>query len=108
MQEYSNQQCPPPPAPNGCNNNGGSVFDNDRFGKSRGVCALLAIFLGGLGIQYFYLGRTTAGILAIVLTLVTCGFFNLIWLIQGILMLTMTAETFEMKYETSTSTLPIF
>ena len=108
MQEYSNPQCPPP-APNGGNcNNGGNLFDTDRFGKSRGVCALLAIFLGCLGIQYFYLGRTTAGILAIVLTLVTCGIFNIIWLVQGILMLTMTAETFEAKYETSTSTLPIF
>ena len=36
-------------------------LNNDAFasspnGKMRGVAALLAIFLGSIGIQYFYLG----------------------------------------------------
>lgn len=52
-------QCPNPPQAN-------DVFATDRYGKSRGVCALLAIFLGGFGIQYFYLGKTTAGIIALI------------------------------------------
>lgn len=59
-------QCPNPPQAN-------DVFASDRYGKSRGVCALLAIFLGGFGVQYFYLGKTTAGIIALIGTWVLCG-----------------------------------
>ncbi|MBD5175092.1 MAG: TM2 domain-containing protein [Bacteroidales bacterium] len=77
-------------------------------GKSRGVAALLAIFLGYLGVQYFYLGKTQAGIITIVLSLVTCGVWELITLIQGILMLCMTNEEFRRKYVTTTSTFPLF
>lgn len=77
-------------------------------GKSRGVAALLAIFLGGLGIQYFYLGKATAGILSIVLSLVTCGCWSIIAFIQGILMLCMSNEQFRMKYVTNPSTFPVF
>lgn len=89
-----------------CNSN--DLFATDSNGKSQGVCALLAILLGSLGIQYFYLGKTTAGILAIVLSFVTCGIFSVIWLVQGILMLTMDHATWERKYVHSTSTLPLF
>ena len=32
-----------------------NVFTAGPSGKSRGVAALLAIFIGSLGIQYFYL-----------------------------------------------------
>lgn len=97
-------------------NNGGQMPNpgNDPFtpgpsGRSRGVAALLAIFLGGLGIQYFYCGRTTAGILAIVLTLVTCGIFEVVWLIQGIMMLAaMSQQEFERKFVYTNSTFPLF
>ncbi len=86
---------------------------NDAFapspeGKSRGVAALLAILLGSLGIHYFYLGKTTAGILAIVLNLVTCGIFGLLIFVQGILMFCMDNEKFREKYILSTSTFPLF
>lgn len=69
---------------------------------------MLAIFIGSLGIQYFYLGKNTAGVLAIVLSFVTCGIFEIIWIIQGILMLTMSQDDFERKYVYSPSTFPIF
>ncbi|MDE7237726.1 MAG: TM2 domain-containing protein, partial [Paramuribaculum sp.] len=52
---------------NNCNTGNGSAFDAGPSGRSRGVAGLLAIFLGSLGIQYFYLGKTQAGIIAIVL-----------------------------------------
>lgn len=77
-------------------------------GKTRGVAALFAILLGALGIQYFYLGKTTAGILSILLTLVTCGLWEIVPLIQGILMFTMTNEQFRQKYVTTQSSFPLF
>lgn len=85
-----------------------NAFDSNATGKSRGITALLAIFLGGLGIQYFYLGKATAGILSIVLTLVTCGLWDLVALIQGILMLCMSNYDFEQKYVENQSTFPVF
>lgn len=86
-----------------------NAFDSEPVsGKSRGVAALLAIFLGGLGVQYFYLGKTTGGLLTILLTIVTCGIWEIITLIQGILMLCMDNRTFCQKYVNSTSTMPLF
>ena len=90
-----------------------NVFTAGPSGKSRGVleggvAALLAIFIGSLGIQYFYLGKNTAGIIAIIVSLVTCGLFGIIWLIQGILMFTMSQADFERKYVYSTSSFPLF
>lgn len=76
--------------------------------KSKVAAGLLAIFVGWLGIQYFYCGKTTAGILAIVLSLVTCGVFDIIFFIQGILMLTMSDSEFYRKYVFSQSTFPLF
>ena len=77
-------------------------------GKSRGIAALLAILFGGLGIQYFYLGKNTAGVISILLSLVTCGFWSIIPVIQGILMLCMTNQQFRTKYVTNPSTFPVF
>lgn len=87
--------------------------DNNAFadgpeGKSRGVAALLAIFLGGLGIQYFYLGKAAGGIITIILSLITCGIWQVVMLIQGILMLCMNNQSFREKYVLSQSTMPLF
>ncbi len=76
--------------------------------SQRLLCGLLAIFLGYLGIQYFVVGKTTAGILTILLSLVTCGGWSIITLIQGILMLCMSDAEFNRKYVQTTSTFPIF
>lgn len=86
---------------------------NDAFasgpgGKSRGVAALLAILLGGLGIQYFYCGKVAAGIITIVLSLVTCGIWNILTLVQGIMMFCMTNREFETKYVDNSATFPLF
>lgn len=83
-------------------------FDEGPEGKSRGVAALLAILLGGIGVHYFYLGKTTAGLLTILLTLVTCGLWQIITLVQGILMFCMSNVDFRNKYVLTNSTFPLF
>ena len=70
----------------------------NRYPKDRLTAGLLALFLGGLGIHYFYLEKTTAGLLSILLSLCTCGIWQIIMLIQGIIILTMTDEDFNEKY----------
>jgi len=77
-------------------------------GKSRGVAALLAILLGSIGVQYFYLGKIGGGIITILLTAVTCGIWQIVTLIQGILMFCMTNSEFRRKYVLTTSTFPLF
>lgn len=89
-------------------------YSNDAFspsgpeGKSRGVAGLLAVLVGALGVQYFYLGKIGGGLLTILLTLVTCGLWDVVMLIQGILMLCMTNDEFERKYVQNPSTFPLF
>ncbi len=60
--------------------------------KSKVVAALLAFFLGAIGIHNFYLGYTGRGIAQLLLTLLTCGWGILItgvWaLIEFVLILT--------------------
>jgi len=41
----------------------------DLGGKNKFIAALLAFFLGGLGVHKFYLGKTTAGIIMLVASL---------------------------------------
>lgn len=76
--------------------------------KDKTATGLFAIFLGSLGIQYFYLGKVTGGIITIVLSLITCGVWSIVTLIQGILMLTMTQAEFERKYVYTQSDFPLF
>ena len=97
--QYAHQQYPPRDI---------GIFDNGPSGKSRGVAALLAFFLGGLGVHYFYFGKGGGGLICLLLCLVTCGIWGIIVLIQCVLMITMTQEEFERKYINSTSSFPIF
>ena len=76
--------------------------------KSKIVAGILAIFLGFLGVQYFYIGKTVGGIISIVLTLVTCGLWEIIPFIQGILMLVMSDDEFNRKYLYAQSQFPLF
>lgn len=95
-----------------CPNCGGQIYpvsETAKAGKKdKLVAGLLAIVLGGLGIHYFYLGKTTAGVLTIVISLVSCGIWPVVMLIQGILMLIMSEEDFDSKYVDNDRTFPIF
>ena len=72
------------------------------------MAALFAILLGAVGVQYFYLGKVMAGVLTILINLVTCGVWSLVMLVQGILMFCMDNQTFRSKYVTTTSQFPLF
>ncbi len=57
--------------------------------KSRIVCGLLQIFLGGLGAGRFYSGHTGIAVAQLLLSIFTFGFVGPIWgLIDGIIILT--------------------
>jgi TM2 domain-containing membrane protein YozV len=68
------------------------------------VAGVLAILLGQLGIHKFYLGYNTAGIIMLLVTLLTCGFAGvIIWiiaLIEGITYLTKSDADFVATYVT--------
>lgn len=91
-------------APNYSNVRG--PFDMGPSGKSRGVAGLLAILVGALGIHYFYVGKTTMGLIFLFCSIISCGILaaltSLCGIVQGIVMLTMTEEDFENHYVYST------
>ena len=66
------------------------------------AAGLSGIFLGLFGIHKFVLGYTTAGVIMLVVTLVTCGLggfvMGIIGLIEGIIYLTKTPEEFQAIY----------
>jgi TM2 domain-containing membrane protein YozV len=68
-------------------------------GKNKMVAGLLAIFLGSIGVHHFYLGSTMAGVVTIVLC---CGFSNIMGLVEGILLLTMSDADFDARYNART------
>lgn len=84
------------------------VFDVGPSGKSRGVAGLLAILVGTLGIHYFYCGKTGGGFICLLLSIVTCGMWGILTLIQGIMMMCMRSDEFERKYVNSPATFPLF
>ncbi len=89
---------------------GSNVFSVGPSGRSRGVAALFAIFLGTIGIHYFYVGKTTAGVICLLLTILSCGWAGLLiqvmTLVQGILMFTMSEDEFDNRYVYTNSTFP--
>lgn len=64
--------------------------------KEKSTAGILALVLGGLGVQHFYLGNTIAGILSIVF----CWTYipALIGLIQGVVLLCMNEQDFHVRY----------
>ncbi|MDE6301444.1 MAG: GYF domain-containing protein [Muribaculaceae bacterium] len=85
-----------------------NAFQTGASGKSNLVAGLLAIFLGYLGVQYFYLGKISGGVITILLSCVTCGIWSLVMIVQGIIMITMTPEEFDRKFVNTNATLPLF
>lgn len=64
-----------------------------------GVCGIL---LGGFGVHKFILGYTTAGLIMLLISILSCGIFypvmHIIGLIEGILYLTKSNEAFYHEY----------
>ena len=94
------------PAPTGIERQFNNMGENLSAGrKDKWVAALLAFFLGCLGIQFFYLGETTKGVVCLVITLLLgwvfglglliTGIWSLIFLIQ---ILTMSDQEFNQRY----------
>ncbi|MBP5315079.1 MAG: DUF4339 domain-containing protein [Muribaculaceae bacterium] len=79
-----------------------------QYAKDRILTGLFALLLGGLGIHYFYLGKVMPGIVCILATIVSCGIWQIITLIQGIMMLIMSDEEFNSKYVETTNSFPLF
>ena len=80
-------------------------MDNE---SKKTLCGVFALVIGCLGIQYFLISKTTAGILTIVISLVTLGFWGVITFIQGIMILCMSEEEWERKFVNSNKTFPLF
>ena len=80
-------------------------MDND---SKKLLCGIFAVILGGLGIQYFLVNKPVGGILTIILTLATCGFWEILMFIQGIMILCMSESEWRRKFVDSPSVLPLF
>lgn len=88
------------------NNN---AFNCGPEGKSRGVYAIFALMLGSIGLHYFYINKVGAGIITILLVLITCGAWAVLPVIQGILAFwNMTNEEFDRKFVATNSFFPFF
>jgi TM2 domain-containing membrane protein YozV len=73
--------------------------------KSRIVAALLALFLGGLGIHKFYLGKNTAGLIMLLVSVfgliilaIPTLIIGVIAFVEFIIYLTTSDEDFEVRY----------
>jgi len=66
------------------------------------AAGLLGIFLGSFGIHKFALGYTKAGLIMLLITVLTCGVagfvMGLIGVIEGIIYLTQTPQEFKTTY----------
>lgn len=82
--------------------------EQQQTDSKKTLCGIMAIIFGTLGVQYFVLGKVPAGFITILLSIVTCGAWEIITLIQGIMMLCMSDDEFRRKYIDTTSTFPLF
>lgn len=72
---------------------------SERQDNKKVIAGILGILLGGLGIHRFILGDAGGGAIRIVITLVTCGFGQIIGLVEGIIYLTKSDEEFYQTYQ---------
>jgi TM2 domain-containing membrane protein YozV len=93
---------PPPPSAGGYVVSGNYVPTLAEASSKKLAAGLCGIFLGQLGIHKFILGYTSAGIIMLVLTIVTCGIAGLVMhvigIIEGIMYLTKSDAEFYDTY----------
>ncbi|WP_438982499.1 TM2 domain-containing protein [Vulcanococcus sp.] len=79
-----------------------SALDLTEVSNKKLAAGLLGIFLGSFGIHKFVLGYTKAGLIMLLLTVLTCGVagfvMGVIGLIEGIIYLTQTPQEFKVTY----------
>jgi TM2 domain-containing membrane protein YozV len=79
-----------------------SALDLTEVSNKKLAAGLLGIFLGSFGIHKFVLGYTKAGLIMLLLTVLTCGVagfvMGVIGLIEGIIYLTQTPQEFKATY----------
>ena len=66
--------------------------------KNRSTAAILAFFLGAIGVHKFYMGNTTGGLIYILLFF-CCGLSGIFALIDFVLYLTDSDEKFQQRVE---------
>lgn len=80
--------------------------------KDKTAAGILAIVLGTLGIHYFYIGKTTAGLICLLVSLLSCGTLAIVvqvlTIIQGVKMLEADEATFYNKWVNTPETFPLF
>ncbi len=81
---------------------------NQNNDSMRIACGILAIVIGGFGLQYFLVGKVWGGVINILLCLVTCGLWQFINIAQGIVILCMSDQDWRRKWVDSTTTFPVF
>lgn len=92
------------------------VFADGPSGKNRGVFAILAFFLGWLGVHYFYLGKIGAGfVFLIVYWLISCltcfwgvGLVGWVPVIQAVVALCISNARFERTFCDPNNFMPFF
>jgi len=79
-----------------------SALDLPEVSNKKLAAGLLGIFLGSFGIHKFVLGYTKAGLIMLLVTVLTCGVagfvMGLIGVIEGIIYLTQTPQEFKATY----------
>lgn len=76
--------------------------------KSKTTAAILALFLGGLGIHYFYLGKSKAGIICIAVVFLTFGIGSLLPLVNAIGLFVADETHFQNEWLNPDKTFPIW
>ena len=78
----------------------------ENRGKSKVVAGVLAIVIGALGIHHFYLGSWGAGLILLLVSVVSCGFAaalsGVVGLVEGIMLLIMDDDEFDKRYNQRT------
>lgn len=70
-----------------------------RQDNKKVLAGIMGILFGGLGIHKFVLGYTSEGIIQLVASVITCGIFSIVGLIEGIIYLTKSDEEFYETYQ---------
>ena len=79
-----------------------SALDLTEVSNKKLAAGLLGIFLGSFGLHKFVLGYTKAGVITLLVTVLTCGLagfvMGLIGVIEGIIYRTQTPQEFKATY----------